>query len=107
MPTLARILKSVVDLYIRVEHDQYSHFNSGLKHLNDIDHIFFSAPGSAQLLHRFQASVERPEVLFAKGISDHAPLICKVSFGSTPEGSLPISPKVAKNPRFEFFLKPL
>ena len=40
LPKPARILKSVVDLYIRVEHDQYSHFNSGLKHLNDIDHIF-------------------------------------------------------------------
>ena len=104
LPKLARILKAVVDCFIRVEHDQYSHYNSGLKHLNDIDHIYFSAPGSAQLQHKFQASVERPEVLFAQGISDHAPLICKVSFGSADEESLPISPKTAKNPRFVFFL---
>ena len=69
--------------------------------------FFVSAPGSAQLQYRFQASVERPEVLFAKGISDHAPLVCKVSFGSSEEGSLPISPKVAKNPRFKFFLENL
>ena len=90
--------------FSRIEHDQFTHYNSALQHLNDIDHVFISAPGWLQALKRVQVTVEQPEVLFSKGLSDHGALTCRFPSSKIPSSSQPIPPWVAKLPNFSIFL---
>ena len=94
----------VVCVFSRIEHDKFTHYNSALQHLNDIDHDFFSAPGWIQALKRVQVIVDQPEVLFSKGLSDHGSITCKFPSSKVPLASQPIPPWVAKLPNFSVFL---
>ena len=52
-PKYAKGAKTVLHClrcFTRIEHDQFTHFSSALQHLNDIDHVFVSAPGWLQAL---------------------------------------------------------
>ena len=100
----AKLLLNSLRFFTRIEHDQFSHYNSSLQHLNDIDHVFISAPGWQQTLKRVQVSVEQPEVLFAKGLSDHGALTCRFPSSKIPISSQPIPTWVAKLPNFSLYL---
>ena len=101
---VAKIILHSLRCFTRIEHDQFTHFNSALKHLNDIDHVFVSAPGWLQALKRVQVSVEQPEVSHSKGLSDHGALICNFSSSKLPSESQPMPTWVAKLPNFRVFL---
>ena len=90
--------------FTRIEHDSFSHFNCALGHLNDIDHIFLSPPGWCQVEWRFSVEVQKPEDLFARGISDHGAIICSFKSSHCPSTEQPIPTWVAKLPIFKVFL---
>ena len=94
---LARTLAKAV----RVQHDSFTHFNSGKDHLNDTDHIFLGHPSWLLLNMDVRVSVRCPMELWSKGVSDHgivsvfARQRCRKS--STPPR---IASWVTKCPRF-------
>ena len=94
-------LKQTLDKYIRMEHDHHTHFNPALNHLNEIDFVYLSAPGWSQLPWQTLIKIDAPELLFAKNISDHGSISCKLNFSQTPGIEQPIAPWVAKLPAFQ------
>lgn len=100
-------LKQTLDNYIRMEHDHHTHFNPALNHLNEIDFVYLSAPGWSQLPWQTLIKVDAPELLFAKNISDHGSISCKLNFSQTPGIEQPIAPWVAKLPAFKTCLENL
>ena len=96
----AKKLKLALDRFTRVEHDQYSHFNTSRSHLNDIDFTFVSAPGWSQLPWHVWVEVDFPEELFARRISDHGAVVCRLHFSGSNDVGPPIR-RVAKLPGFK------
>ena len=105
MQKLVKILLSALNLFTRVQHDGFSHYNASLGHLNTIDHIFISSPGWAQLPWRLSAEVGRPEVVFDKGISDHSEVVACLHFTNDANLDPPIPGWVSKSPRFKAHIK--
>ena len=104
---VAKVLLGCLGGFTRIEHDHFSHFNSSLNHLNDIDHIYLSAPGWIQLRWRFEVEVQKPEDLFARGISDHGAILCSFRPSQLPPKEQPIPTWAAKLPNSKICLEKL
>ena len=101
LPKISKMIRGALDLFTRVEHDHFSHYNASLGHLNDIDFIFISAPGWSQLPLNLEVEVGPPEVYFNKGLSDHGHVKCSFKRPGGKNPDQPIAPWIAKSPLFK------
>ena len=89
IPNRLNFFRGALSNFTRIEHDSWSHFNLGHNHLNDIDFIYVSSPGWAQLPWSMICNVGSPEDFHAKGLSDYAVVSCCLSIAPNEDYDYP------------------